>query len=311
MASQFVRAVVAEAGTDLVQLVEVPAPVPADGVVLVDVSLISVNRGELHRLRDAKPGWRPGWDFAGTVVESRCDGTAFAPGHRVFGIAVNGGAWAERIAVRADQLAPLPAALGDEVAAALPVAAVTARRVLRLAGELRGRRVLVTGAAGGVGRFAIQLAHAAGAEVTAVVRNTVRAEGLTQLGADHVLTDLDSPTHGFDVVLESVGGASLERALDLVATDGLVVTFGNSARTSATLPVAQFYPKQAVLRGYYLLDDIIRHPSARDLAELADRAARGRLQVDIDTVRHIDALPEVLRALAERRVAGKAVLRMR
>lgn len=224
---------------------------------------------------------------------------------------MHGGAWAERIAVSADHLAPQPAALDDDVAAALPVAGVTARRVLRLAGELRGRRVLITGAAGGVGRFAIQLAHAAGAEVTAVVGAAGRADGLTELGADHVVTDLDSPANDYDMILESVGGTSMERALDLVAAGGLIVTFGNSARSSATLAVARFYPKQAVLRGFYLLDDIVRHPPAGDLTELAGHAARRQLQVDIATTRDIDALPEVLRALAERRVAGKAVLRMR
>jgi NADPH:quinone reductase-like Zn-dependent oxidoreductase len=232
----------------------------------------------------------------------------------VFGVAAHGGCWAEQVAVRADQLAPLPDGLGDEPAAAVPVAGVTAKRVLRLAEPLPplpGRRVLVTGAAGGVGRFAVQLAHTAGAEVTAVVGDADRAEGLTALGAYHVVTDLAALDHGYDVILESVGGASLERALDLVAAGGLVVTFGNSARVPATIPVARFYPKQAVLRGYYLLDDILTHPPAHDLAELADGAARGRLRIDIDTVRDLDALPEVLRALADRRVAGKAVLRMR
>ncbi len=296
------RAVVAEPGPDLVRLAEVPAP--ADGEVLVNVATISVNRGELHRLRDAKPGWRPGWDFAGTVAASHS--ADFQPGQRVLGIAGHGGAWAERVAVRADHLAPLPDDLGDEPAAALPVAGVTALRVLRLAGPLFRRKVLVTGAAGGVGRFAVQFA--AGAEVTAVVGDTSRVAGLAALGADHVVTD---PTGEYDVILESVGGESLARALDLVAAGGLVVTYGNSAHSDATLPVSRFYPKQAALRGYYLLDDIGTHPPNRDLATLADHAARGRLETDIDTVRDIDALPDVLRALAERRVAGKAVLRMR
>lgn len=305
------RAVVAEPGAHLVRIAEVPPPTPAEGEVLVAVSAISVNRGELHRLRKAKPGWRPGWDFAGTVVESRCSDPALRPGRRVFGIALRAGAWAQRVAVRAEALAPLPAALAEETAAALPVAGVTAQRVLRLAGTLRGRRVLVTGAAGGVGRFATQLAHLAGAEVTAVVGRAERAAGLAALGADHIVTRLDAPAGSVDVILDSVGGSSLERAFDLVAPGGLIVTFGNSASALARIPLARFYPKQAVLRGYYLLDDLRTHPPAGDLAELAAGAAQGRLRVEIEPVRGIDALPEVLRVLAERRVAGKAVLAMR
>ncbi|WP_162830375.1 zinc-binding dehydrogenase [Amycolatopsis palatopharyngis] len=306
------KAVVAVAGNGLTRLIEVDSPVPDDDEVLIDVSAISVNRGELHRLRGAQPGWRPGWDFAGTVAASRChDRTSFIPGQRVFGIAGGGGAWAEQVVVPADHLAPLPADLDDEIATALPVAGLTAQRVLRLAGKLPGRHLLVTGAAGGVGRFAVQLAAEAGAEVTAVVRDEARAAGLTELGSHRVVTDLRLLTRDYDVVLESVGGASMESALDLVAREGLVVSFGNSARIPATLPVARFYPKQAVLRGYYLLDDIVTHPPARDLATLAHLAARGSLRVDIDMVLGIEALPQVLCALSDRLIAGKAVLRMR
>lgn len=229
----------------------------------------------------------------------------------MFGIARNGGAWADLVAVPAIQLAPLPDDLGDETAAALPVAGVTALRVLRLAGRLRGRRVLVTGAAGGVGRFAVQLAHAAGAEVTAIARDRDRASGLAALGAAHVVTDPPALTGGYEVILESVGGPSMELALELVAAGGLVVTFGNSARMPATLPVARFYPKQAVLRGFYLLDDLDTRPAAQDLRALADLAATGRLRVDLDASHDLAALPMVLRDLADRRVAGKVVLTMR
>lgn len=299
------RAAVADASTDLVRIADVAAPAPTRGEVLVAVSATSVNRGELHRLRDAAAGWRPGWDFAGTVVS----GTAFQPGQRVLGIAAAGGAWAQRVALPADHLAAIPDGLDDEHAAALPVAAVTARRVLCLADRLAGRRVLVTGAAGGVGRFAVQLAAAAGAEVTAVVRDRARATGLAALGAGRVVTatDLDGR---FDIVLESAGGQSLERALEVVDARGLVVAFGNSTGEPVTVPLARFYPKQALLRGYHLLNDLRDTPPAADLAALADLAARGLLRLDVDIVHDLAALPDVLRALAERRVAGKAVLRV-
>lgn len=302
------RAVVATGDRDLVRLETVPPPVPGAGEVVVDVSAISVNRGELHRLREAVPGWRPGWDFAGTVVTGDC---AFRPRERVAGIAGNGGAWAEQVCVPAGHLAALPTDLHDERAAALPVAGLTALRMLRLAGELAGRRVLVTGAAGGVGRFAVQLAAAAGAEVTATVGNTSRAHGLIALGATRVVVYPPAVRGDFDLVLESAGGESLAHALDRVAPHGLVVTFGNSSRAPTTVAVARFYPKQAALRGYHLIEDIHTRPPAGDLTELVALAARGRLRVDLGAVRRVDELPEVLRALAERRLAGKAVLRMR
>lgn len=309
MAAELVRAVVATGDRALVRIEAIPPPVSGAGEVVVDVSAISVNRGELHRLREAVPGWRPGWDFAGTVVTGD---SAFRPGRRVVGIAGSGGAWAERVSVPADHLAPLPADLDGETAAALPVAGLTALRVLRLAGELAGRRVLVTGAAGGVGRFAVQLAAAGGASVTAAVRGASRASGLSALGAVHVLVHPTAAPGDFDLVLESAGGDSLACALDRVAPHGLVVTFGSSSRAPTTVDVARFYPKQAVLRGYYLLEDLRVRPPAGDLAELVALAARGHLRVDLGAVGGVDELPEVLHALAERRLAaGKAVLRMR
>src|SRR4051812_39463853 len=158
---------------------EVPEPVPAPGEVLVDVRAFSLNRGEMRMLGTAADGWRPGWDFAG-VLESDVEHGPRARS-RVIGIS-HGGAWAERVAVSREWIAELPDRVSFAQAAALPTAGLTALRALRLGPAILGRRVLVTGASGGVGRFAIQLAHLGGAEVTALISgSSTRAAGLREL----------------------------------------------------------------------------------------------------------------------------------
>lgn len=305
MAGEAVIALLAAEGDALVTTAEVDASLPRPGEVAVGVRAVSVNRGELHRLRTADPGWRPGWDFAGVVTGASA---GFQPGDRVFGIAAQGGAWAEQVVVPADAVVLLPAQLTWEVAAALPVAGLTAYRTLRLAGVLSGQRVLIVGAGGGVGRFAVQLAALGGAEVTAVVGSAQRGTGLRDLGARHVSVGLDALPGHYDVVLESAGGRSLEKALHLVAEDGLVVTFGNSSQTPTQLPVSEFYAKQARLLGYHLLADLGTHRPADDLSHLAELVVAGRLNVDLAMVTTIDRIAAVLHELGERQLSGKAVL---
>jgi NADPH:quinone reductase-like Zn-dependent oxidoreductase len=163
---------------------EVDEPAAAAGVVVVEVRACSLNRGECTALRTAEDGWRPGWDVAGVVAGPALDGSSPPAGTRVVAWA-NGGGWAERVAVRSGHLAPIPDDLSFETASTLPVAGLTALGTLAFGGSLDGSSVAITGAAGGVGRFAVQLAHDAGAKVMAVVGNPERGEGLHELGAPH------------------------------------------------------------------------------------------------------------------------------
>jgi NADPH2:quinone reductase len=160
---------------------EVPEPAPATSEALVEVKAISVNRGELRQLAEF-PDWVPGQDVGGVVLKQAADGSGPAAGARVAAIVDEGG-WAERVAAPTNRLAVLPENVSFGAAATLGVAGLTALRGLRVGGSLLNARVLVTGASGGVGRFAVQLAALGGARVTAVVGSVERGKGLKEIGA--------------------------------------------------------------------------------------------------------------------------------
>ena len=189
------RALVSKQAAPFAELAEVPDPTPRPDEALVEVKAFSLNRGETRRLQTLEAGTVTGWDLAGTVRQPAHDGGP-AAGARVVGL-VNPGAWAELVAVKLEHLAELPEGISVEQAATLPVAGLTALRALEVAGFVLEKRVLVTGASGGVGRFAIQLANLAGAHVTGIAR---RAEGLTELGADEVRPEIDLEGPLFDAL---------------------------------------------------------------------------------------------------------------
>src|SRR5215207_8146378 len=157
---------------------EVPPPEPAADETLVAVRAFAVNRGELMLLRMRGDGWRPGQDVAGEVIQAASDGSGPAVGARVAGL-VDWEGWAESVAVPTHRLATVPYGVDLAHAAALPMAGTTAMGLVREGGPLLGARVLVTGASGGVGHLAVQLAALGGARVTAVAAR--RGEALASL----------------------------------------------------------------------------------------------------------------------------------
>jgi NADPH2:quinone reductase len=287
-------------------LTELPEPEPAPGEALVEVQASSVNRGELCLLTMRPKGWRPGQDLGGVVLAAAADGTGPGTGTRVVGLA-DGGAWAERVAVPTQRLASIKDRVSAQQAAALPVAGATASRALRLDGPLLGRQVLVTGATGGVGQFAVQLARLSGARVTGLVHGEQHEAEAKELGVDVVVTSLEDDRHGpFELVLDGVGGDVLLAALRHCAPRGTVVMY--AGQSNAQIGLASFAKAPlASLRGFFVFAD---HGTtfAQDLATLARFVADGRLRPHLGLVLPWERLAEIIDALRAHRVVGKAVL---
>jgi NADPH:quinone reductase len=256
-------------------------------------------------LRDrASPGDVAGWDGAGTVLTAAADGTGPPVGSRVVTFGWSG-AWAEQRAVDTGELAVLPAAVDFASAAALPVAGVTALRALRRLGSVVGRRVLVTGASGGVGRFAVQLAARAGAHVVGSVGSAARAEGLAGLGAREIVTnvaDLDAPV---DFVIDNVGGRLLAAALAHVNPGGRVMSVGMASLEPTTIDFEWLRNHSG---GTQIEAFVVGPRFGGDLAYLVSLLEAGELEAEIGWRGPWDRADEAADALLGRRVRGKAVL---
>ncbi len=284
------------------RLGEVPEPTPKPHQVLVDVRHTSLNFGELSLARGgAEPGTVLGWDAAGVVAAAAADGTGPDVGSRVVTRGVHG--WAQRQAASVHNLAVVPDSVDLASASALPVAAGTAFGALRAAGNLLGRRVLITGASGGVGRFAVQLAALAGAQVIASVGSAERGRGLTELGADQVVIGLDGIDSPVDVALDTVGGSQLVQAFALVAPGGNLQSIGWASGEPAV-----FGPYATVGPAKSLTSFTLRDKLADDLAVLVGLVASGKLVVEIGWRGPWTDFDAAVEALRSRTVAGKAVL---
>jgi NADPH:quinone reductase-like Zn-dependent oxidoreductase len=291
---------------------EVEAPQPRPNEALVCVAAFSLNRGELRRATAAPPGSRIGWDLAGTVERAAADGSGPREGARVVGL-LNSGAWTELAAVPTDILAELPEGVSFGQAASLPVAGLTALRTLEHGGSLLGRTLLVTGASGGVGHLACQIARAAGALVVAAVSRDDRAAAAREAGAQAVVVgDELSGAESFvpfHHIIDSVGGTTLPAALKHLAADGECVMFGTTADPQITLDGRSFYLLGgARLYGFNLFHELECHPGAADLGRLVGMVADGRLRPQISLEAPWTELAGVALRLLDRDLTGKAVL---
>ncbi len=304
-------------------LEDVPDPVPGEGEVLVRVCATSVNpydwhfmRGEPYVARLMTGGFglrRPpvgvlGCDLAGRVETA---GTRFAPGDDVYALLPRG-AHAEYVRVREDLLAPMPVNLTYEQAAAMPMAAVTALVALRGVGA--GQRVLVNGASGGVGTFAVQLAKALGVEVDAVC-GAANAEVARSLGADHVFDyraeDFTRSGRRYDVVLDIAGSRSLFACRRVLARDGTFVAVGGPAGRWVQ-PAGHVFAALAsgplARRRVVLADAVACLDKAAALVKLAGLVERGAVTPVIDRSYPFDDLREAFAYQEAGHAKGKVVV---
>jgi NADPH:quinone reductase-like Zn-dependent oxidoreductase len=307
----------------VLKLEDVEKPVPADGQVLVRVRAASVNPLDWHEMRGtpyfARIGWglrkpseiRVGVDYAGTVEAVGRNVTQFKPGDDVFGGRT--GAFAEYVSAReGGAIALKPADLTFEQAAAVPIAAITALQGLRDKGKVQpGQRVLINGASGGVGTFAVQIAKLLGAEVTAVcsTRNVALVRSLgADLVIDYTQEDFTASRQGWDVIIDNVGNHSLAEFRRVLTAGGRYVMIGGQPgrwidplpRVVGALLLSRFVSQDMTM--------LLAELNQRDMNVLRDLMQAGKLKAVIDRRYALRELPAAIRYLEEGHARGKVVI---
>lgn len=305
-----IRAVVDHSVPGHLALRTVPAPEPGPSEAPVRVAAVSLNRGEVQRALSAPEGSRIGWDFAGTVVQPARDGAGPPAGARVVGMVrtPGQGAWAELIAVPTSTLAVLPESVTFTRAATLPIAGLTALQAVEHGQGLLARRVLVTGASGGCGHFAVQLARLAGALVTGLVRRPERADLVRALGAHAVVVSPDgAAAHGpYHLIVDAVGGPLLGTVLGMLAPGGACVTFGVVGEGPVAFDARCLLASGGTLYAHGLAYGLQHYWSAREGLERL--VAAGHLRPHIAREAPWTEVGTVAQRLRERDFPGKAVL---
>lgn len=308
---------------DVLHLEDVEKPVPAADEVLIKVQAASVNAADLHFLRaDPFPIrfmaglLKPkntilGADIAGRVEAIGSSVTQFKPGDEVFGD-LSGcglGGFAEYVCAREDALVLKPAGLTFEQAAAVPMAAVTALQGLRTHGRIQpGQKVLINGASGGVGSFAVQIAKSFGAEVTAVcsTRNVAMARSM---GADHVVDytqeDFTQGAQRYDLILASNGYHPISDYQRTLSPAGTYVTTGGAV---AQMSQAMLQGRWISMTGSKKMGNMLAKPNQKDLAFIKDLLEAGKVVPVIDRSYPLNKVPEALRYLEEGHTQGKIVI---
>lgn len=319
------RAVVQEryGPADVLRPARVPRPATAANEVLIRVQAAGLDRGTWH-LTTGKPyllrlfyGIRaprnpvPGLDVAGVVTSVGTAVTRFRPGDEVFGFGK--GTFAEYAVAREDRLARKPAALSFEQAAVLPVSALTALQALRDAGRVRaGQKVLITGASGGVGSYAVQLAKAFGAEVTGVC-STGKLDLVRALGAETVIDytrqDFADGPARYDLILDIAGNASLARLRRALRHAGTAVIVGGEEGGSWTGGMAR--PLRALVLSPFVPERLAMFTAkqgAADLVYLAGMIEAGTLTPSIDRSFPLERAAEAMRYLESGHARGKVAI---
>ena len=299
-------------------VVERPDPVPGDTELLVAVRAAGVNGADLAQRRGEyppPPGWPadvPGLELAGEVVGVGGRVTRFAPGDRVMAL-VGGGAQATLATVDETHALPMPSGLPWPQAGGFPEVFTTAFDALFSQGGLAlGERLLVSGAAGGVGTAAVQLAAAAGARVVATVRDAALRDAVAELGAAGAVAPGDEVTHGpYDVVLELVGGDDLAAALPSLAPRGRVLVIGTGAGVRLDLDLRLLMSRRVQIRGSTLRARTLAEKAAAIQAvrvSVLPLLADGRVRVPVCATFPLDQVELAYERFAAGGKLGKVVL---
>lgn len=309
---------------EVLRLETLPIPVPGDGEVLVRVHAASVNPVDKHYLYGTPYVVRLsagigaptvagfGTDFSGTVAAVGAGVTRFKPGDAVFGAA--DGAVGEYLVRRATgAIATKPEALGFDEAAAMPVAAITALQALRDKAKVApGQKVLINGASGGVGTFAVQIAKVLGAEVTGVC-STRNVELVRSLGADHVIDytqeDFTRSEARFDAIIDMVGNHGIGALTGVIKPQGVLVRVGSTSYNPWLAPFASMaaVAVQSLLRSQRI-EGILASIQPAELEQLAEWAAAGKLRAVIDQRYPMAQTADAVRHLETGRARGKIII---
>jgi NADPH:quinone reductase-like Zn-dependent oxidoreductase len=307
---------------DVFRLARIRIPEAADKQVLVRVHAAGLDRGTWH-LMAGQPyvlrlalGLRkpknpvPGLDLAGTVVAVGSAVTRFSPGEEVFG--TGHGSFAEYTVAPEDQLALKPANLSFEQAAVVPVSGLTALQALTDVGRLQtGQRVLIIGASGGVGSYAVQLAKALGAEVTGV-SSPAKLDLVRSLGADHVIDytreDFADDEHRYDLILDIGGNPTLSRLRRALTHTGTAVIVGGEQGGRLTGLGRQLRAVALSLFIRQRLTFFVSKERGSDLERLTEFIEAGQLTPSIDQIFSLDQVPEAMRHFVAGKVRGKVAI---
>jgi NADPH:quinone reductase-like Zn-dependent oxidoreductase len=302
---------------DVLKLAEIAQPAMKDNQVLVRVKAVSIHAGDVFAMRGSP--WlvrltagfpRPknyilGWDVAGVVEAAGSSVTQFRPADEVY--ASCSGALAEYVSVAEDKLALKPAKLTFEQAAAIPTGAITALKGLRDVGKLQPRqKVLINGASGGVGTFAVQIAKALGAEVTGVC-STRNVDMVRSLGADDVVdyTRKDFTQNGrcYDLILDNVASHSFSEMMRVLTPQGLIVPNSGHGGMGYVFKAFLLSPFLRQLGSMYLAV-----PNGKDLTQLKEWIELGKIKPVIDRTYLLRETPEAFRYLEKEHARGKVVI---
>ncbi len=309
-------------GFDGLALQERPVPTVADEQVLVRVAAVGLHVGDCFAVRGAPFAMRfatglfkpkfgmPGFDLAGTVVGVGSKVRAFKVGDDVFG-ATETGACAEFVCVPEATLAIKPSELSFEAAAALPTSGLAALHALRDVAKIsRGAKVLINGASGGVGTYAVQIAKSYGAHVTGVCSGK-NADLVRSIGADRVVDytqeDFCAGTPGYDLIFDNIENRSLKDCRSALAKDGLLIVNSGTGATGLRMMVRLIAP---LLLSPFVSQDLKRYlsmPNAQDLELLANMATKGSLRSVVDRTYRLEQTPEALAYIEEGHARGKVV----